>query len=743
MGGESLTALRSCTPTEKCSPPASVPLQPAVKRSAVGVTPPLLRHVSDVAHGKKAKKVEHELEVQEFPEIMREPGLRKNILIIEAKGAGDKIVGDTRKDDHALWQALEEFGWDCEVVAYEADQQVELMKLAVQSADAVLPRVPSTMLSARQRQQFRALLQKIESVGVPLLVSPDALEKYGPAHACKINGTAAGLGDTAYYSGEAFFEKFQKEFPRSLAKGPRVIKCQSPKWDGTWRVSVLNEGGSVSKSTEVKCVSAKDHTVMLCTLSRFMGRYEDICESSPGLLDMQYLPKVVEGEYRVIISNRAPVEVYKSVPSEGDNFYSTKVSAGGLTRRVPLGEASDILEWLKLEMEEIHESLGGGENLPLVWIVSLVPKDEGYAITSLSCDCVGFNEYSTAKFIAREAVNIIMSNIHSHKRTIGLITQESTKEQDSQILLDNFSCLGWNCETVPYVAAMKNDIMTHLQETCDGCIHWTSPVVDRVLTDMLKKLEVAGLVTLTSEEAAAAYGAGSVLFKIKDVARVVPKDTYLYGNMNRLRKELPLSLASSSDGRTITFAQNAGGVEEIWFVKAAEDLEAESIPLDAKVTCMRHSDNQEKEQTLQGFLDSVGSHFERDCVAVSQPSYPAGQSKIRLLMSGDMPVALLKLDKNAVSQDIEGDWQPIFNFEEQLVQPFLADLHDIDEILGPFPSRPLLWSAYFSSVSSDRKGAYALTRMECGSADLLAHPLLALYTAQTARTVCLHKGIGN
>ena len=113
--------------------------------------------------------MEPEPEVHEFPEIVREPGLRKNILIIEAKGAGDKIVGDTRKDDHALWRALEELGWDCEVVAYEADQQVELMKLAVQSADAVLPRVPSTMLNARQRQQFRALLQKLESVGVPLL----------------------------------------------------------------------------------------------------------------------------------------------------------------------------------------------------------------------------------------------------------------------------------------------------------------------------------------------------------------------------------------------------------------------------------------------------------------------------------------------------------------------------------------------------------------------------------------------
>ena len=116
---------------------------------------------------------------------------------------------------------------------------------------------------------------------------------------------------------------------------------------------------------------------------------------------------------------------------------------------------------------------------------------------------------------------------------------------------------------------------------------------------------------------------------------------------------------------------------------------------------------------------------------------------MRLLMSGDMPVALLKLDKNAVSQDIAGGWQPIFNFEEQLVRPFLADLHDIDEILGPFTSRPLLWSAYFSSVSDDGKGAYALTRMECGTADLLTHPLLAHYTAQTARTVCLHKGIGD
>ena len=497
-------------------------------------------------------------------------------------------------------------------------------------------------------------------------------------------------------------------------------------------------GGSVSKSSEVKCVSAKDHTVMFCTLSRFLGRYEDICEGCPGILDMQYLPKVSEGEYSVVMANRTPVEVYLSTPAEGENFYSTKVSAGGITARVPFLEAVDVLDWLKFEIEDINEQLGGGEHLPMLWMVSIVPRDEGYAVTSLSCDCVGFNEHSASRTIAREAVNIVMSNQHTHKRTIGLVTQEDTKDEDTEGLLENLSCLGWNCETVPYVAAKKNAIISHLQETCDGCIHWPSSVVDRVLTDMLKKLEVAGLVNLATEEMTAAYGAGSVLFKIKDVSRVVPKDTYLYGGLDRLRKELPLSLASSPAGRTLTFARSMGGAEEIWHVKTSDESEAESVPLDAKVGCMRHSDNHEEEETLQEFLDRMAPYFERDCVAVSQPSYPAGQSMVRLIMSGDTPVAILKLEKNAVSQDFQGKWQPLFNWEEHLVQPFLADLEDIDEMLGPFPSRPLVWSAYFSSVSDDGKGAYALTRMECGAPQDIAGASLVRYVAQTARTICLH-----
>ena len=153
---------------------------------------------------------------------------------------------------------------------------------------------------------------------------------------------------------------------------------------------------------------------------------------------------------------------------------------------------------------------------------------------------------------------------------------------------------------------------------------------------------------------------------------------------------------------------------------------------------MRHSDNHEEEQTLQEFLDSMAPYFGRDCVAVSQPSYPAGQSMVRLIMSGDTPVAILKLEKNAVSQDFQGKWQPLFNWEEHLVQPFLADLEDIDEMLGPFPSRPLVWSAYFSSVSDDGKGAYALTRMECGAPQDIAGAGLVRYVAQTARTIFLH-----
>ncbi len=676
---------------------------------------------------------------QDLPELeKREPGLRRSVLIIEANGAGDKIVGDTRKDDHALWQSLEELGWGCEVVAFEEDQQVELMKLAVGSCDAVLPRVPSGMLKPQQFQQLCAMLRKLEGAGVPSLVSPTALENYTAANISKLNGVAAGLEDTAYYSGPGYFERFQEALPKSLARGPRVIKCQNSKWEGTWRISVSSGGGSVSKSSEVKCVSAKDHTVMFCTLSRFLGRYEDICEGCPGILDMQYLPKVSEGEYSVVMANRTPVEVYLSTPAEGENFYSTKVSAGGITARVPFLEAVDVLDWLKFEIEDINEQLGGGEHLPMLWMVSIVPRDEGYAVTSLSCDCVGFNEHSASRTIAREAVNIVMSNQHTHKRTIGLVTQQDTKDEDTEALLENLSCLGWNCETVPYVAAKKNAIISHLQETFDGCIHWPSSVVDRVLTDILTKLEVAGLANLASEEMTAAYGAGSVLFKIKDVSRVVPKDTYLYGGLDRLRKELPLSLASSPAGRTLTFARSMGGAEEIWHVKTSDESEAESVPLDATVGCMRHSDNHEEEETLQEFLDRMAPYFERDCVAVSQPSYPAGQSMVRLIMSGDTPVAILKLEKNAVSQDFQGKWQPLFNWEEHLVQPFLADLEDIDEMLGPFPSRPLVWSAYFSSVSDDGKGAYALTRMECGAPQDIAGAGLVRYVAQTARTICLH-----
>lgn len=109
-------------------------------------------------------------------------------------------------------------------------------------------------------------------VGMP---HPDAMIGYGAKDALtKLADTDLVPSDTyAYYD----IKTFKENFPKSLAKGERVLKQnRGSTGEGIWRVSVEGNvsGDSLPLNTKIKCTEAKDNHVE----HRELGEFMDFCE---------------------------------------------------------------------------------------------------------------------------------------------------------------------------------------------------------------------------------------------------------------------------------------------------------------------------------------------------------------------------------------------------------------------------------------------------------------------------------
>src|SRR5699024_12104952 len=84
------------------------------------------------------------------------------------------------------------------------------------------------------------------------------------------------------------------------------------------------------------------------------------------LVDMRFMPRIVEGEIRILLVGEEPVFVVHKKPAEGgDNFSATLFS--GATYSYDSPEAwPELVEMFAAARPVIAEKLGG-DDIPLVW----------------------------------------------------------------------------------------------------------------------------------------------------------------------------------------------------------------------------------------------------------------------------------------------------------------------------------------------------------------------------------------
>ncbi|MBN6186547.1 Cj0069 family protein [Aneurinibacillus sp. BA2021] len=339
--------------------------------------------------------------------------MKKHVVFFEVQGGTDKGADGYRPDTMPMIESLRKRGWSAEVIFYSDEQKDEIFERVVDRADAYVSRINPGNL--KNEALYFDMLRQLCEYGVKGMPHPDAMIGYGAKDALvKLRGTALVPDDTfAYYDMASFTENF----PLSLKNGERVLKQnRGSTGEGIWRVQLVSEIGSaesVPLHARIRCTEAKDNHVEEHTLASFMAFCEQYITGKNGMLvDMPFLPRIKEGEIRLLMLYKTPVNVVHKKPADAENAFSATLFSGAQYRYDAPEAWSELVQTFLSSLPALMERLGGYD-LPLIWTADFIldTDEQGhdrYILGEMNCSCVGFtSQLSLSEKIVEEMISIL------------------------------------------------------------------------------------------------------------------------------------------------------------------------------------------------------------------------------------------------------------------------------------------------------------------------------------------------
>lgn len=345
--------------------------------------------------------------------------MNKNIVVFEVQGGNDKGEDGHRKDTMPIINAIKAKGWNAEVVYFDPENVNEIYNKVSVEFDGYISRVNPGHIPGGEKGYFTMLTKLTEEAGLVGMSTPEEMMAYGAKDALvKLNQTELVPSDTAaYYE----VEQLHEHFPIALSYGERVLKQnRGSTGSGIWRVQLQDKelaatvqpGTALPLDTKLKCTEAVDNHTEILELGEFMKFCEQYIVGDNGMLvDMRFMPRIVEGEIRILMVGPHPVFVVHKKPAEGgDNFSATLFSGAKYTYDKP-EKWQDLIDLFAAARPVIAEKLGG-DNIPLIWTAdfmldTLEDGSDGYVLGEINCSCVGFTselDMGIQELVAEEAI---------------------------------------------------------------------------------------------------------------------------------------------------------------------------------------------------------------------------------------------------------------------------------------------------------------------------------------------------
>ena len=325
--------------------------------------------------------------------------MKKSVVFFEVEGGNDKGPNGHRKDTMPMVEAVRAAGWNADQLFYNDANFDQLLAELPEKYDAYISRINPGHIPGGEAKYFDLLRQLCDKgmVGMP---HPDAMVAFGAKDALvKIRDTALVPNDTfVYYDMDAF----RAEFPTALSYGIRVLKQnRGSTGSGIWRVEVMGDvevtpGQALPETTMVRCTEALDNHVEEMELGKFMDFCNQYLVGEGGMIvDMRFLPRIVEGEVRILFVGQEPIFVVFKKPAEG-GFSATLFSGAEYTYEEP-AKWQKLVDMFLESLPEIQDRLGGHDT-PLIWTADFMldTAEDGsdvHVLGEINCSCVGFTSH--------------------------------------------------------------------------------------------------------------------------------------------------------------------------------------------------------------------------------------------------------------------------------------------------------------------------------------------------------------
>lgn len=337
--------------------------------------------------------------------------MSKKVIFFEVKGGNDKGPDGHRKDTMPMVHALEERGFEAEVIFYELEKHEEIFNYVLHNAVAYVSRINPGNL--KNEASYFSLLRDLCDKGIIGMPHPDAMIGYGAKDALvKLTSTSLVPEDTfAYYT----LDQLVDNFPSALANGERVLKQnRGSTGEGIWRVSLVDKDTEHPHAkSQIKCTEAKDNHVEYWELGAFMQFCEKYIVGDNGMLvDMPFLPRIKEGEIRLLMLKDKPVNVVHKKPADSEDAFSATLFSGAQYRYDAPEDWAELVDGFLGQLPEITSMLGGYD-LPLIWTADFILDNaadgsDTYILGEMNCSCVGFtSQLELAADVADTIISII------------------------------------------------------------------------------------------------------------------------------------------------------------------------------------------------------------------------------------------------------------------------------------------------------------------------------------------------
>lgn len=335
--------------------------------------------------------------------------MQKRVFIIEVKEGSDKGFDGFRPDTKPILNAIEELtGIKTEIVFFVPEKKDKLFEYLKANAKEIISRINPGNL--KQIDEYFQFLDALSRENIAVHTHPSVIRALNFKDILSLVKNSSFGEKSSYFYTKV--DDFRSSFPSILKQEKtRVLKTNyGSTGEGVYLVSLKDNGEVVS--TEAVNNEEQSFANIDEFVADFAQKFEQedpnavFFKGKKGFVSCKYLPRISEGEIRVLLVKEKIVSIVHKKPKEGE-FSATLFSGAKYTYDDPKDPKwADVVKVSNQGLQDLSPLLQGKE-FPLIWTLDYIldydeNKNDRYVLSEINCSCVGITtELQYAKDVAK------------------------------------------------------------------------------------------------------------------------------------------------------------------------------------------------------------------------------------------------------------------------------------------------------------------------------------------------------